>query len=123
LATGTPPRRMGNQHPSIAPYAVFRAADRELVIAVGNEKQFRALTDVLGAPGLADDERFRGNTARVAHRDALHDVIEQALAGASAAHWVDALTRAGVPSGMVNDVAEAIAFAERLGLEPVALAP
>ncbi|MDF2575646.1 MAG: carnitine dehydratase, partial [Agromyces sp.] len=123
LATGTAPRRMGNQHPSIAPYAVFRAADRELVIAVGNEKQFRALADVLGAPELADDERFRGNADRVAHRVALHDAIEQALAGASAAHWVDALTRVGVPSGLVNDVAEAIAFADALGLEPVASAP
>ena len=123
LATGTPPRRMGNQHPSIAPYAVFRAADRELVIAVGNAKQFRALADVLGVPGLADDERFRGNADRVAHRDALHDAIERVLAGASAAHWVDALTRVGVPSGLVNDVVEAIAFADALGLEPVALAP
>lgn len=123
LATGSPPRRMGNQHPSIAPYAVFHAADRELVIAVGNEKQFRALADVLGVPGLADDERYRGNAERVAHRDELHEAIEQALAAASAAHWVDALTRAGVPSGMVNDVAEAIAFADALGLEPVALAP
>lgn len=123
LATGTPPRRMGNQHPSIAPYAVFRAADRELVIAVGNEKQFRALADVLGVPGLADDERFRGNADRVAHRDDLHAAIEQALATASAAHWVEALTRTGVPSGLVNDVAEAIAFADALGLEPVASAP
>ncbi|MEV1132090.1 CoA transferase [Agromyces sp. NPDC049794] len=123
LATDTPPRRMGNKHPSIAPYAVFQAADRELVIAVGNEKQFRALAEVLGVPGLAADERFRGNAERVAHRVELHEVIEQALAGASAAHWVDALTREGVPSGIVNDVAEAIAFAEALGLDPVALAP
>ncbi|GAA4369966.1 CoA transferase [Agromyces bauzanensis] len=120
LATGTPPRRMGNQHPSIAPYAVFRAADRDLVIAVGNDKQFRALAEVLGAPELADDARFRGNAARVAHRDELRAAIEQALAAASEAHWVDALTRAGVPAGIVNDVAEAIAFAESLGLEPVA---
>ena len=111
---------MGNQHPSIAPYAVFRAADRELVIAVGNDKQFRALAEVLGASGLADDARFASNADRVAHRDELHEAIEAALATASAADWVDALTRAGVPAGLVNDVAEAIAFAESLGLEAVA---
>ena len=119
LATGTAPRRMGNRHPSIAPYAVFRAADRELVIAVGNDKQFRALAGVLGASGLADDGRFASNEDRVAHHSELHEAIEAALAAASAAHWVEALTRAGVPAGLVNDVAEAIAFAQSLGLEAV----
>jgi crotonobetainyl-CoA:carnitine CoA-transferase CaiB-like acyl-CoA transferase len=120
LATGVPPRRLGNEHPSIAPYAVFHAADRPLVIAVGNDKQFRALAEVLGAPALADDPRFASNTDRVAHRAELREAVEEALAAASAAHWVEALTRAGVPAGLVNDVAEAIAFAESLGLEPVA---
>ncbi|MGW9630620.1 CaiB/BaiF CoA transferase family protein [Agromyces sp. NPDC055520] len=136
LATGSPPRRLGNAHPSIAPYAVFHAADRELVIAVGNDKQFRALAAVLDAPlsegldtALAnpldhptgfDDPRFAGNVDRVAHRAELTALIERRLAAASAAHWVDALTEVGVPAGLVNDVAEAIAFAEALGLEPVA---
>jgi crotonobetainyl-CoA:carnitine CoA-transferase CaiB-like acyl-CoA transferase len=140
LATGTPPQRLGNRHPSIAPYAVFAAADRDLVIAVGNDKQFRALARVLesapepveGAHAMrdgslrqaqrtvADDERFATNADRVAHRAELTALIEQRLAAASAQHWVDALTHAGVPAGLVNDVAEAIAFASSLGLEPVA---
>ncbi|KRC59374.1 carnitine dehydratase [Agromyces sp. Root81] len=120
LATGTPPRRLGNAHPSIAPYAVFHAADRELVIAVGNDKQFRALAAVLGVPALAGDPRFAGNVDRVAHRAELTAAIEERLAAASAAHWVDALSAAGVPAGPVNDVAEAIAFGEALGLDPVA---
>ncbi|WP_205647454.1 CaiB/BaiF CoA transferase family protein [Agromyces badenianii] len=120
LATGTPPPRLGNAHPSIAPYAVFHADDRELVIAVGNDKQFRALAGVLGVPTLADDARFAGNVDRVAHRAELTALIEERLAGASAAHWVEALSSAGVPAGLVNDVAEAIAFGEALGLEPVA---
>ena len=136
LATGAPPRRLGNAHPSIAPYAVYHAADRELVIAVGNDKQFRALAAVLetghegldtrppssGAtrPALSDDPRFAGNVDRVAHRDELTAAIEERLAAASAAHWVEALSGAGVPAGLVNDVAEAIAFGEALGLEPVA---
>ncbi|MFB9311210.1 crotonobetainyl-CoA:carnitine CoA-transferase CaiB-like acyl-CoA transferase [Agromyces hippuratus] len=120
LATGTPPRRLGNAHPSIAPYAVFHAADRELVIAVGNDKQFRALAAVLGVPALADDPRFAGNVDRVAHRVELTAAIEERLAAASAGHWVEVLSSAGVPAGLVNDVAEAIAFGEALGLEPVA---
>jgi crotonobetainyl-CoA:carnitine CoA-transferase CaiB-like acyl-CoA transferase len=120
LATGVPPRRLGNQHPSIAPYAVFGAADRELVIAVGNDKQFRALASVVGVPALADDPRYASNADRVAHRDELRDDLERALAGASAAHWVDAFAAVGVPAGLVNDVGEAIAFAAGLGLEPVA---
>jgi crotonobetainyl-CoA:carnitine CoA-transferase CaiB-like acyl-CoA transferase len=119
LATGRAPRRLGNQHPSIAPYAVFPAADRDLVIAVGNDRQFRALTWALGIPALADDPRYTTNEARVEHRDHLRAELEAALAGHAAEHWVTALGDAGVPSGLVNDVAEAIAFAEALGLEPV----
>jgi crotonobetainyl-CoA:carnitine CoA-transferase CaiB-like acyl-CoA transferase len=119
LATGSAPRRLGNAHPSISPYAVYRAADRDLVIAVGNDKQFAALAEVLGIPSLAADPRFRANADRVAHRNELTHELERALAGATAADWVDRLTRAGVPSGLVNDVGEAIALADRLGLEPV----
>lgn len=120
LATGAPPRRLGNAHPSIAPYAVFHAADRELVVAVGNDKQFRALAGVLGVPALADDGRFATNAARVGHRHELTAIIDSRLASASAAHWIGLLEPAGVPVGRVNDVGEAIAFAESLGLGPVA---
>lgn len=120
LVTGRAPRRLGNQHPSIAPYAVFPGADRDLVIAVGNDKQFRALTAELGIPGLADDERYATNEARVAHREHLRAELEAALAAAPAAAWVARFAARGVPAGLVNDVAEAIAFAESLGLEPVA---
>ncbi len=119
LATGAAPKRLGNRHPSIAPYAVFPARDRDLVIAVGNDRQFRALADTLGVPQLAADERYAGNAARVAHRDRLHAELEAALAPVAAAEWVDRLTAAGVPAGLVNDVGEAIALAESLGLDPV----
>jgi crotonobetainyl-CoA:carnitine CoA-transferase CaiB-like acyl-CoA transferase len=120
LVTGRAPRRLGNQHPSIAPYAVFPAADRDLVIAVGNDKQFRALTAELGIPALADDARYATNEARVAHREHLRAELEAALAAAPAAVWAARFAERGVPAGLVNDVAEAIAFAESLGLEPVA---
>ncbi|MET1016992.1 MAG: CoA transferase, partial [Leifsonia flava] len=118
LATGVAPRRMGNAHPSIAPYESFRAADRDLVIAVGNDRQFGALAAVLGDPAL-EDPRFATNPLRVAHRAELRAVIEQGLATAPASDWVSRLSAAGVPAGLVNDVGEAIAFAESLGLAPV----
>ncbi|MFF9562632.1 CaiB/BaiF CoA transferase family protein [Leifsonia sp. NPDC014704] len=119
LATGRSPARLGNAHPSIAPYELFRAADRELVVAVGNDRQFGAFAGALGHPDLSGDERFATNEARVRNRDALRGVIEPLLASRTAADWVDAFTRARVPAGLVNDIGEAFAFAESLGLEPV----
>jgi crotonobetainyl-CoA:carnitine CoA-transferase CaiB-like acyl-CoA transferase len=119
LQTGTAPRRLGNAHPSIAPYAVFRAADRDIVIAVGNDRQFAALCGVIGMPQLAADGRYATNTDRVAHRDELAVDLETGLAAAPAAEWADRLASAGVPAGLVNDVAEAIDFAASLGLDPV----
>jgi crotonobetainyl-CoA:carnitine CoA-transferase CaiB-like acyl-CoA transferase len=119
LATGRAPARMGNQHPSIAPYAVFRAVDREIVIAVGNDRQFRTLARLIGREWMGDDERFATNPARVAHRDELRAELEAALEERAAADWVAVFGDAGVPAGLVNDVAEAVAFAERLGLDPV----
>jgi crotonobetainyl-CoA:carnitine CoA-transferase CaiB-like acyl-CoA transferase len=119
LATGRSPARLGNAHPSIAPYELFRAADRELVVAVGNDRQFAAFAGVLGHPELADDARFASNEARVRDRDALRGILEPLLASRTATDWVDALTSARVPAGLVNDIGEAFAFAESLGLEPV----
>jgi crotonobetainyl-CoA:carnitine CoA-transferase CaiB-like acyl-CoA transferase len=119
LATGASPRRQGNAHPSIAPYEPYPAADRELVIAVGNDRQFRTLVRLLGAPALADDERFTSNERRVANRDALRTALVDRLATASAAQWVQILTDAGVPAGLVNTIDEAFAFAEALGLDAV----
>jgi len=110
--------RMGNAHPSIAPYELYRAGDGELVLAVGTDRQFAALCAVLGRPGLAAEERFATNSARVAHREALRSALESLLGVRPAAAWLEALSQAGVPAGQVNDVAGAFAFAERLGLEP-----
>ncbi|HEU4973604.1 MAG TPA: CoA transferase [Baekduia sp.] len=120
---GVVPQRMGNQHPSIAPYELLAAADRDLVVAVGNDRQFAALCDVLGAPELARDERFAENTARVAHRDALREELERRLAGDTAEAWAAALTAVRVPAGVVNDIAGAFALAERLGLHPIVGCP
>jgi crotonobetainyl-CoA:carnitine CoA-transferase CaiB-like acyl-CoA transferase len=119
LGAGVVPAPMGNRHPSIAPYEVFPTADRPLVIAVGNDRQFRALVNALEVPWLADDARFADNPSRVRHRDELASVLRGALVRASADQWFDALSAAGVPVGPINDVGEAFALAARLGLEPI----
>jgi crotonobetainyl-CoA:carnitine CoA-transferase CaiB-like acyl-CoA transferase len=122
VCTGRPPRAMGNRHPSITPYETLATADRPLVVAVGNDGQFARLCRVLGLPELATDPRFATNADRVANRDALAELLERALAARGAADWVAALAAAGVPCGLVNDVGEAFALAERLGLDPVVAA-
>ncbi|MFC9794603.1 CaiB/BaiF CoA transferase family protein [Streptomyces sp. NPDC127584] len=118
LGAGVVPRAMGNRHPSIAPYEVFEARDRPLVLAVGNDRQFRALCERLGLPGLAEDPRFATNTARVAHRDALVAALAGPLGTRTADGWFEELTAAGVPCGPINDLAAAFDLADRLGLGP-----
>ncbi|HEX6500150.1 MAG TPA: CoA transferase [Micromonosporaceae bacterium] len=120
LNAGVTPTRMGNRHPSIAPYETLRAADREFAVAVGNDGQFARLA---AAVGLPDDPRFATNTLRVRHREALLDAIESRLATRTADEWVDVLRRAGVPCGPVNTVPEGFDLAERLGLAPVVRLP
>ncbi|RSS56961.1 CaiB/BaiF CoA-transferase family protein [Streptomyces sp. WAC01280] len=118
LGAGVVPRAMGNRHPSIAPYEVFEARDRPLVLAVGTDRQFRTLCERLGLPGLADDPRFATNTARVAHREELVAAVSGPLGTRTADGWFEELTAAGVPCGPINDLAAAFDLAERLGLDP-----
>ncbi|MFB6875072.1 CaiB/BaiF CoA transferase family protein [Streptomyces sp. NPDC056323] len=115
---GQVPGILGNRHPSIAPYEVYRAADRPLVVAVGNDRQFQALCRGLGAAELATDPRFVSNAERVAHVDALAEEMSTRLAARTAAEWFALLTPLGVPCGPVNDLAGAFDLAERLGLSP-----
>jgi crotonobetainyl-CoA:carnitine CoA-transferase CaiB-like acyl-CoA transferase len=120
---GVVPTRMGNRHPSIAPYEALPCADGNLVLAVGNDRQFTALCNVLGAPALAMDERFATNPARVWHREQLHAELTSLLARRTAAEWAQILTDARVPAGVVNDIAGAFALATNLGLEPIVSLP
>jgi crotonobetainyl-CoA:carnitine CoA-transferase CaiB-like acyl-CoA transferase len=119
--TGVSPRSMGNAHPSIAPYQTFQTADRPLMLGCGNDRQWRALTAVLGRPELAGDPRFARNPDRVAHREVLVPLLSAALAERTAQEWTALLTPAGIPCGPVNDVAQAFELADRLGLDPVVL--
>src|ERR1700735_2606239 len=115
--------RMGNAHPSISPYELYETGAGELVLAVGNDRQFAALCAVLGAPEVADDPRFDGNRARVDHRDALRQELVQRLASRPAAEWATLLTEARVPAGVVNDIAGAFELARTLGLQPTVDVP
>ncbi|MDI9917407.1 CoA transferase [Rhodococcus sp. IEGM 1379] len=119
VAAGVVPQAMGNRHPSVAPYEVFETADRPLVLAVGNDRQFSALLEVLGIPELAVDARFMSNGSRVAHREELFDALTTALAAGDADFWFEKLTERGVPCGPLNNIAEAVDLAERLNLNPV----
>ncbi len=102
------PTRMGNAHPNIAPYQEFRTADGYIVVAVGNDAQFRRLCEALGTAQLADDPRFAGNGARVRNRAALEQTLAPLLAALTRKDALARLEAAGVPSGPINTVADAL---------------
>ncbi|EGD53488.1 CaiB/BaiF CoA transferase family protein [Gordonia neofelifaecis] len=120
VGAGVVPQAMGNRHPSVVPYQPFPTADRPLILAVGNDRQFEAFARELGAPAMADDARFATNSARVENRDVLIDEVTRLLSTDTADGWFKRFASVGVPCGPVNDVAEAFALADRLGLQPVA---
>ena len=118
-AAGVVPFRMGNSHPSLFPYEPLPTGDGELIVTAGNDAQFRKLCDVIGAPELAEDQRFSSNPGRTANRDALRPLLAEKLSARSAGEWFDALISVGVPCGPINTVDKGIAFAEKIGLEPI----
>lgn len=118
-SAGVVPHRMGNAHPSLFPYEPLPTAEGDLVIAAGNNAQFQNLCAVLGVPELAKDERFAANSGRTANRDQLRPLLVERLRQRTAAEWFDDLIAVGVPCGPINTVAGGVAFAERIGLEPV----
>lgn len=120
LAGGVVPHSLGNAHPSVAPYEPLRAADRPLVVAVGNDAQFERLCAAIGRSDLVGDARFATNPQRVLHREDLRTQLEAQFIQQPAAHWQRMLTEVGVPCGPINDLAGAFAFAEELGLGTVA---
>ncbi len=105
LASGVPPRRMGNGHANVVPYQAFATADGQLVIAVGNDGQFRKLCMIVGEPGWADDARFVNNAARLANRTTLIPLLAAKIAGWDAQPLALALEAEGVPAGPINDIA------------------
>ncbi len=109
LASGKAPTRMGNAHPNIVPYQVFDCADGFIIIASGNDSQYRKLCGVLGQPALGTDPRYLTNADRLANRD---DIVGQLMAltkGWTKADLLAACEREGIPAGPINDVGEAFA--------------
>jgi crotonobetainyl-CoA:carnitine CoA-transferase CaiB-like acyl-CoA transferase len=109
LATGAAPARLGNAHPNIVPYQVFDCADGHVIVAVGNDGQFRRFCALLGLGDLAEDARFATNPARLDNRAELVDRLAQAIAPRAKADLLAACEAAGVPAGPINDMAEVFA--------------
>ncbi len=108
LVSGTMPRRMGNAHPNIVPYQVFPAADGHLIIACGNDRQFASLCFMLGLDDIPSDPAYATNGARVRNRKALSALIAEKTGRKTKAELIAALEAAGVPSGPINTVGDAI---------------
>ena len=115
LATGKPPGRLGNDHPNIAPYQVFRTADGSLILACGNDNLFRKFCEVAGCLALADDARFASNGKRVENRVELTRLLNEVFLKRPTKEWIARLEAAGVPCGPINDLSQVFS-------EPQALA-
>jgi crotonobetainyl-CoA:carnitine CoA-transferase CaiB-like acyl-CoA transferase len=109
LATGQPARRHGNAHPTIVPYQTFEAADGTLVLAVGNDEQWRRLCAALEAPELEARADWRENPGRVLHRDEVARALAEVLRRRPRAEWLERFQDARVPAGPVREVHEVVA--------------
>lgn len=118
LISGSAPGRMGTAHPNLVPYQAFATADGDLVLAVGNDRQFRRCMMAIGREELAADERFATNEARIANRKLLVRLIADELRGANTKSWLDVFSEHGVPAGPINDIAEVLggSYAQERGL-------
>ncbi len=106
---GQEPQRLGNVHPSIVPYQVFRTQDKYLILAVGTEKLWSGFCDALGLAGLKTDPRFATNPDRLRHRAELVPILDELFATRPADYWLDKLKDTGIPNGPINTIADALA--------------
>lgn len=107
VASGKAPKPIGARHPSIAPFEPYRAADREIVIACGNDQLFRHFCRTIGVPKIADDPRFDTNAKRAMNVLALKETLDTVLAAHSAEYWLALLQKADIPCAPINDIAQA----------------
>jgi len=117
-AAGVVPFRMGNAHPSLFPYEALPTKDRDLIIAAGNDKQFRALCGVLGLEDIAQDPRFAINADRTKNREELRPYLLEKLAQWNSDDLFIELNKVGVPCGPINTIGDGVELAEKLGLRP-----
>lgn len=106
LLTKKLPYRYGNAHASIVPYQAFKASDQYFIICVGNNEQWKRLCNAIGQPELGDDLRFATNPVRVENREKVVKILSEAFEKETADYWVDALFKAGVPAGPINDLGQ-----------------
>ncbi|MDB5762360.1 MAG: CoA transferase [Herminiimonas sp.] len=106
LASGKPPRRWGNAHPNIVPYQTFATSDGHIIVAVGNDNQYRKFIEAGGRPELGSDPRFATNPVRVRHRDILVPLLAEMVKSKTRQEWIDLLEAAGVPCGPINNLDE-----------------
>lgn len=105
---GLVPRRLGNQHPNTVPYQDFSCSDGDILVALGNDRQFRQFMAMIGRPELSDDERFANSAGRSVNRDALLAEMRPAIAKWKAADLIEAMQKAGLPGGKVNEIPEVL---------------
>ncbi len=109
LNGGQEPQRLGNAHPNIVPYQVFKAQDKYMILAVGTEKLWNAFCDALGLADLKKDPRFANNAERNRQRQLLVPLLDELFATQSADYWLDKLKDTGIPNGPINTIAETLA--------------
>ncbi|MDH0562425.1 CaiB/BaiF CoA transferase family protein [Acinetobacter courvalinii] len=107
LSSGNIPKRYGNAHANIVPYQVFKAADREFIIACGNDTQFIQLCSSIGLADLPNDPRFRRNADRIRYREEIIEILSKHFLSKSADDWVAAIHAAKVPVGVINNLEQA----------------
>ena len=109
LVSGKDPPRQGNTHPNIVPYQPFAAADKPLIVAVGNDRQFARLAEICDHPEWASDDRFATNAARVANREEMVRRVSECIRQKPADEWFAKLESAGIPAGPINTISQALA--------------
>lgn len=106
LVSGKPPKRWGNAHPNLVPYQTFKASDMWIILAVGNDDQFRRFCEAAGCPEIAKESRFLRVQDRIRNREALAPILSGIIGQRTGQQWIDALEQAGVPCGPINDLAQ-----------------
>jgi formyl-CoA transferase/CoA:oxalate CoA-transferase len=114
LNGGQTPQRLGNIHPNIAPYQLFKAQDKYMVLAVGTEKLWGNFCQALGLEHLKTDERFATNAQRNLHRETLTAILTEMFATQPADYWLERLKATGIPAGPINSIAETVSHPQHL---------
>jgi crotonobetainyl-CoA:carnitine CoA-transferase CaiB-like acyl-CoA transferase len=109
MTSGEAPGRAGNAHQNVVPYQVFKAADGYLIVAVGNDSQFRAYCQIIGKPELATDPRYQTNSQRIQNRDTLIPLLEEIMLERERDQWIAAFEKAGVPGGPIQTIDQVFA--------------